>query len=464
MSPLPPSPHDPASIDPQTVESLAATPFLLAAAVSMAMLVANAAAFITLGDAFAYVICAVLAGAIYALCVWAVLRRPAGRHDIAIIIGVGIVLRGLALTAPDALSTDLNRYIWDGRVQAAGINPYLYVPADPRLAHLRDAAIFPQINQKDTAVTIYPPAAELLLLAGHWISDSIAGPRTVMLAMDLAIVLALLGWLSTDKLPRERVLIYAWHPLILFEGATHAHIDIAATAFMVLAILAAVRHRQGLAGAAMAAAILCKYFPVLIIPALWRRMDWRMPAAMIATGLALYAPYLIGAGWAVFGFLGGHLANEGYRDGWGFHVIWLLRDFEVADPPVGLYLALAAATLAGLGCKLLLARQPDEVRAADLVLMLSAFLWLVSPHYAWYFVPLVALLARQMSAAALTMTLVAPLLHLPTFRDPAFNPTSAVYLVVFGAPLAVLALAAIFGRSPGKLAAPLQMPVRGRSP
>jgi hypothetical protein len=33
---------------------------------------------------------------------------------------------------------DLYRYVWDGRVQAAGLNPYSYAPADPELAALRD--------------------------------------------------------------------------------------------------------------------------------------------------------------------------------------------------------------------------------------------------------------------------------------------------------------------------------------
>ena len=47
------------------------------------------------------------------------------------------------------LSTDIYRYVWDGRVQAAGINPYRYMPIAPELAHLRDAAIFPNINRAD---------------------------------------------------------------------------------------------------------------------------------------------------------------------------------------------------------------------------------------------------------------------------------------------------------------------------
>ena len=51
------------------------------------------------------------------------------------------LMRALLLFAPPH-STDIYRYIWDGRVQADGINPYRYVPADPALAHLRDAAIY----------------------------------------------------------------------------------------------------------------------------------------------------------------------------------------------------------------------------------------------------------------------------------------------------------------------------------
>ena len=63
------------------------------------------------------------------------------------------------LSAPPYLSTDIYRYVWDGRVIAAGINPYRYIPADPHLEGLRDPEIFPQINRANYAPTIYPPAA-----------------------------------------------------------------------------------------------------------------------------------------------------------------------------------------------------------------------------------------------------------------------------------------------------------------
>ena len=66
---------------------------------------------------------------------------------------------------PPFLSTDIFRYVWDGQVQAAGINPYRYVPAAPELAPLRDAMVYPNINRADYAPTIYPPAAQMFFLA-----------------------------------------------------------------------------------------------------------------------------------------------------------------------------------------------------------------------------------------------------------------------------------------------------------
>src|SRR4030095_15767435 len=44
---------------------------------------------------------------------------------------------------PPYLSDDIYRYIWDGRVQSAGINPYRYIPADESVAKLRDDKIYP---------------------------------------------------------------------------------------------------------------------------------------------------------------------------------------------------------------------------------------------------------------------------------------------------------------------------------
>ena len=95
-------------------------------------------------------------------------------------LAVAIAMRLPVLLAPPFLSSDVYRYVWDGRVQVAGINPYRYVPADPALPPLRDAAIFPHINRADTARTIYPPAAQLVFQAVARVSDSVIAMKLAM--------------------------------------------------------------------------------------------------------------------------------------------------------------------------------------------------------------------------------------------------------------------------------------------
>jgi alpha-1,6-mannosyltransferase len=87
-------------------------------------------------------------------------RFPANTLLIILIGGALFRLIPVPLDPP-RLSTDIYRYIWDGRLQGAGINPYLYVPVDPKLAGLRDDSIYPNINRKEYAHTIYPPVAQI---------------------------------------------------------------------------------------------------------------------------------------------------------------------------------------------------------------------------------------------------------------------------------------------------------------
>src|SRR5258705_2225855 len=116
-------------------------------------------------DLTAFIIVAVLQGIVWAAAAAVVTRSTDRRPALALVLGTAILLRLLALSAPVFLSDDINRYIWDGRVQAAGINPYRYIPTDPDLARLREPLIFPNINRNNYAPTIYPPVAQMLFLA-----------------------------------------------------------------------------------------------------------------------------------------------------------------------------------------------------------------------------------------------------------------------------------------------------------
>lgn len=339
---------------------------------------------------------------VYALSTFLLLQRwPSAVDDrtlLAIIISVGVILRIVALaTPPNFLSTDVYRYVWDGRVQGAGINPYLFIPSEPAVAFLRDGAIYPHINRLYTAPTIYPPFAQMVFFAITRLGQSVMSMRLAMLAFEAIAVLALAVLLKRQGLPMRRLALYLWHPLPVWEFACGAHVDAIALAMSLLAILAATANKRSLSGALLAAAALTKFLPVAIAPALYRRWDWRMPAAflaVVACGYALYSS----AGWKVLGFLGSYAAEEGMTQGQGVFIAMLLQDIGLSPLPA--LLGFAAIAVAVLGTMMIraLSRNHDVSAMPALAGGFSiATLVLISPHYPWYFcwlVPFICFLPR----------------------------------------------------------------------
>src|SRR5205085_920200 len=157
----------------------------------------------------AFVAVALVQGAVYALGILLVWRLPPSRLDVALILGSAAALRLVVVLAPPYLSTDIYRYIWDGRVIAAGINPYRHIPTDPELAGLRDAEIFPNINRNNYAPTIYPPAAEAIFFAVSRLSESLTAIKAAMIGFELVAVALMMGMLTASGQPVSRIVIYA---------------------------------------------------------------------------------------------------------------------------------------------------------------------------------------------------------------------------------------------------------------
>jgi hypothetical protein len=309
------------------------------------------------------------------------------------------------------VSNDRFRAIWDGRVQAAGINPYLHVPSEEVLTPLRDAAIYPYINRADYAPTIYPPTSQVVFYLVTRISEAPIAMKAAMLAFEGLAVWALLRLLALRGLPRSRILLYAWHPLPLWEFARSGHVDVVAIAFLLLAFLAAERRSPILAGVAFGAGALVKYFPLVTAPALYRRWDWRFPIAFIVTIAALYLPY-IGAGAKVFGFLGGYISEEGLDHGSGIF-LWQLLGAFVALPQqaFAVYVLGAATVMAALAVFVLMRPRTAGGDLAGGMLLAVAFTLLVSPRYAWYFAWLVPFLCFYPAVGVIYLTCVAGTLY-----------------------------------------------------
>ena len=381
--------------------------------------------------------------ATYLAAVWPVVGQRMSGHAIWVVLGVAVAMRAALLPAPPFLSSDLYRYVWDGQVQAASINPYRFVPADPALAGMRHLTVFPHINRADYARTIYPPAAQMIFGLVGYVSQTVIGMKIAMAAFELMAMLCLLRLLSIARLPRERILIYAWNPLVLWSFAGDGHVDAAAIGLLAVALLCRAGHRVRLAAAFLAGAALVKFLPAVVAPALARgsRLWWAGVTGALVV-VVLYAPYL-SVGVHVLGFLPTYGVEEGIDDGGGF---WLLAGLShlTALPrgAVAVYILCVAVGFGLLALRIFRGRATNE---ADNVVMLcrdtailAAFATVaLSPHYAWYFAWLALPSVVAPLPAVIWLASAPVVLFIDPFHDRFFWP-SVVYLPAAGLALATL--------------------------
>jgi alpha-1,6-mannosyltransferase len=349
------------------------------------------------------------------VCILVALQAGEGsdHREALIVILVGALLMRLALLFVEPyLSTDIYRYIWDGRVQAAGINPYQYVPSAPELAHLRDPAIYPNINRADSAVTIYPPTAQAIFLAVTRFGESVVAMKLGLLAFEAATIVALLLLLQRLGMPANRIAVYAWHPLLIWEVAGSGHIDVAMCALLMAGLLLFLHGRTVSAGVVVTLGALVKPTALLALPVFWRPWNVRLPFAVMLAAFLAYLPYL-SVGRGVFGYLWGYVDEEGLASGRGFNILWLMERWTGHVPAaVIIYVALAALIMFGLAIAVAFRKdRSPQTAVACLSWLLAAFLVLASPHFPWYFLVLVPLLAIYSTATGWVLTLTCPLLY-----------------------------------------------------
>jgi len=370
-----------------------------------------------------------VAGVGYALAAtWVVRRPPTGRTALAAILGAAVVFRLVLLPTPPSLSTDVYRYLWDGRLQVQGVSPYRLPPDAPALTAYRDAVVYPRLNHRSWR-TVYPPGAQLVFQAMARLAPaSVLAFKALIVAVDLATLCCLAGWLGALGRPRAWVLLYAWHPLVIVELAGTGHLDAVVLLTSVLALWAATRGREGWAGAWVGLGTLVKLYPLLLLPAVWQRRPGRALVACLAVVGAGYAVYAR-EGSAVLGSLPRFLAEEEFNGTLRVALEWLGAPFgepgrlAVRAAPL-IALAGLAAAVGWAGRAVPPARRAFWLVAAYLVATPSLFPW-----YALWLVPILAVAPRWpwlwlTGAVALTYLIFAePVWHIPGWvRLAEFGP------------------------------------------
>jgi alpha-1,6-mannosyltransferase len=370
-------------------------------------------------------------------------RAPPDRA-LWLIFGLAVVLRVYVLLFDPLLSSDIYRYVWDGRVQAAGINPYHYVPAHEALAFLRDGTIFSHINRVDTAVTIYPPVAQFFFFIVTRIGESVTTMRLALLGCESVTVAMIMLLLRRTNRPVTRVTAYLWHPLPLWEIANSGHVDALMVALMLVGLWIALSGHALRGAAVIALSMLVKPYTAPALAAIWRPWDVKMPLVVIAVAALCYLPYL-SVGWGVLGFLTkGYLMEEGISAG---NDLWLLSLWRLVfgehQGDVAAYAALSALVLIFKGISV--ARNSDQTvatRIADINNMLLLTLLLLSPNYPWYFLVITPFAALCGSPATWAVSIGALLLSEQLDWD-FYIPRMVTKSILFGSLLLAWAFAAL---------------------
>jgi len=366
--------------------------------------------------------------AIYLLAAWIVIRARSSNSTLLIAIAFAIVFRLSILFAPPYLSDDIYRYVWDGRVQAAGINPYRYIPAAPELAQLRDGTIYPKINRKDWAHTIYPPVAQVVFFLTTRISESVTWMKATMILFELVTFWAVAQLLALLGRPRQLLLMYAWHPLVVWEFAGSGHVDAISIAFIALAFLAWQRKSDLGAGFALACATLVKLFPVVLAPAMLKR--WRIAPILATTIIAGYLAYISVGPKAVFGSLPGYTQERGLLRGQQFYAVSLWHKLFGFDLPGLAYIIVVMLVMSAIGLWVLFKGRSEDYLKHALALA-TATTVLFAPHFSWYFCWLVLFLCFTPRLSIFYLTIASLLLYatwLGDSPDEMFVINSLIYL------------------------------------
>ncbi|MGB4785350.1 MAG: hypothetical protein WAQ77_11570 [Candidatus Acidiferrum sp.] len=253
-----------------------------------------------------------IAGMAYLLAIREFFRtRWFPRHVVFTCLALAALWRIPFVMVPPGPDDDIHRYLWDGRVQRLGYNPYSVIPADPALAGLHTPETRGLNNPE--VPSPYPAGAQLFFRAVTAIHESIFALKVAFVVCDLAIVLVLLDILCCSGQGAHWVLAYAWNPLLATDVAGSGHIDIVGVLLLLVSVAALVRRWRAVAGLAFGLAVAVKLLPIVLLPLYWRRVRMRDAAlAAIVVGL-LYVPFF-NHGRIPIGSLGTYVQRYRFND------------------------------------------------------------------------------------------------------------------------------------------------------
>ena len=221
--------------------------------------------------------------------------EPPGPSWLIPVVLFGLVFRVTLIPHGVVGSDDIYRYIWDGKVAAAGINPFAYTPTDPHLSHLATGDLPSKVNHPELR-SVYPALAQLLFLTSHALFGETAwGVKILLTVMDCLTVMCLWMFVRGRADPVTPVLVYAWSPLPVLYFALDGHIDALGIPFLLLGLYLFLQMKPVRGALAIGLSALSKLVPLLVLPLLFRHLKGyrrllipALPLLMVVAGALMY--------------------------------------------------------------------------------------------------------------------------------------------------------------------------------
>jgi hypothetical protein len=334
-----------------------------------------------------------LAFVVYVAVLLTVRRSAAGKRGrLLYMFCIAVVCRAVLIPAEPAMSTDIYRYLWEGRMIVHGFNPFAQAPDSPELAFLIGEN-YDGVSHKHMR-TIYPPVSQGVFALAAWIRPDVQTQKAFFVLFDLGTILLLISFLKLRSIDPFASVVYAWNPLVIFEAGHSGHLEPIGIFFLVLGLWLIARERRLLGFLAMGASFLAKYLAAVFVPyflARRRYVVWVGVFAVVA--VAGYLPFA-SAGSGLFS------SFKVYSSEWQFNgLLYKLLIAAVGDPRWTRWIL--TAVLGALVLRQAI-KQDDVLRFAFVVI--GTGLLLAPTLYPWYVMWIVPFLCFRLNRAWILFT------------------------------------------------------------
>lgn len=206
------------------------------------------------------------------------------KNQISLRTGIlaGLAFRFCLLLSFPALSDDVFRFLWDGRLQELGINPFDFTPrqiigqnTDKFLNEL-----YPNLNSPDY-YSVYPQLLQYLFyiatkLGGQNLLAGAIILKAIIILFECGSIWLLIQLLKLKHLDKRNVLIYLLNPLVIIELTGNIHFEALMIFFVLLTAWLLLKKQSSAAAGALSLAVQAKLLPLIAIPLLFKKFGlWR---------------------------------------------------------------------------------------------------------------------------------------------------------------------------------------------